>query len=141
MNQIKTIITGHGKYATSMKSSLEMLMKLPENFIFIDFTAEMSDQTLSKTLQKSYQAGEALLIFTDLVGGTPFKVAAELAEQSDAIEVVAGLNIGALLETSFTDFTDVHEYAVQLLESAKMGMMRLADLTENVEEDPDNEGI
>lgn len=46
MNEIKVIVSGHGGFASGIQAALSLLIKVPENWQFIDFTTGMSDQEL-----------------------------------------------------------------------------------------------
>lgn len=97
------IVSGHGNYATGMKSAFELLAGPNENFKFIDFTAEDTDETLgqkfSQEINKNMKA--PILFFCDILGGTPFKAAALIANDKDNMEVVAGANLVSLIEAGF----------------------------------------
>lgn len=97
------VITGHGKYATSIKSTLEMLAGGNDEVKYIDFTEEDNDITLKGKMQIVIDAniGLGILFVCDLLGGTPFKSAVELSILNENIEVVAGCNLGSILETIF----------------------------------------
>ena len=48
MKNIQTIITGHGKYATGIRSAIELLAGPQESFKYIDFSEGMSEEDLAK---------------------------------------------------------------------------------------------
>lgn len=143
MNTIKTIITGHGYYAYGLKSSFKMLAIVPKNFIFIDFTENMSVEELRRDFEVQISSDEEVLFFTDLAGGTPFKVASEIGFKNSKIEVVAGANLASLLETSFNEFGNTHVYAQQLIELSKKSTVYFGEITmsESLNEDIQEEGI
>ena len=99
------IVSGHGNYATGIKSAFELLAGPNENFSFIDFTTSDSEETLglkfSREINKNMNA--PILFFCDIIGGTPFKTAALIANDKDNMEVVAGCNLVSLIEASFQD--------------------------------------
>lgn len=91
------IITGHGNFATGMKSALELIAGEQKEVIALDFLGEDDGSELLKELQQ-YTKDTSTLIFTDLNGGTPFRTAFKLAYENDKIGVVTGTNLGMLLE-------------------------------------------
>lgn len=97
------VVSGHGKYATSIKSTLEFLAGKNDEIRYIDFTQEDTDITLKGKMQividENIDSG--ILFVCDILGGTPFKCAVELSILKNNIEVVAGCNIGSMLDTSF----------------------------------------
>lgn len=145
MAKIKTIFTGHGNFATGIASSVRLLAGVPNNFEFIDFTASMDEDDVTAKLNAFNDAAQPLLVFTDLVGGTPYKCAATLAyNNSDQdIAVVAGCNLASILETMFNEYSSAADYAADLVAATNRGAQVL-DLTptENVADDfGDDDGI
>ena len=53
MKNIQTIITGHGKYATGIRSAIELLAGPQESFKYIDFSEGMSEEDLAKEFNKN----------------------------------------------------------------------------------------
>jgi len=115
------IVSGHGNYATGMKSAFELLAGPNEDFKFIDFTAEDSDETLgqkfSEEINKNMNA--PILFFCDIIGGTPFKTAALIANDKDNMEVVAGGNLVSLIDASFqNDSMPIRELAESVVNTS-----------------------
>lgn len=94
------VISGHGNFATGVGSSVELIAGKNPGVEYVDFTEEDTDITLQKKvtdlLKKS--EGSQVLFICDIVGGTPFKVCASLANSSDNMEAAAGCNVGAIVE-------------------------------------------
>ena len=87
------IITGHGRFASGLKTSLDLIVG---NFDFVkpvDFTEDKSPESIKSTDKKIY-------VFTDLVGGTPFKVSSELTLEYPNVEVFCGTNLPMLVEAT-----------------------------------------
>lgn len=95
------IITGHGKFGSGLKTSLDLIVG---NFDFVksvDFTEDKSPESLKeeiKTFMKD--TDNKVYLFTDLVGGTPFKVSSELALEHSNVEVFCGTNLPMLVEAA-----------------------------------------
>ncbi|MGL5507234.1 MAG: hypothetical protein ACRDB0_04945 [Paraclostridium sp.] len=95
------IITGHGNFASGLKSSLDLIVGNFDFVKFIDFTEEKSPDTLKKEIINWIDGEDRkIYIFTDLVGGTPFKVSSELTLEYSNIEVLCGTNLPMLVESS-----------------------------------------
>lgn len=108
------VITGHGRYATAIKSTLEFLAGCNDEIKYLDFTANDSDITLKDNMKTiiNENIGSGILFVCDILGGTPFKCAVELSLLNDGIEVVAGCNIGSMLDASFKlDSSNIGELA------------------------------
>ena len=101
MKQI-IIITGHNNFASGILSSLIMIAGSKDNIFAVDFLSNDNDNTLEDKFNKiiSDNKDSEILFTCDLMGGTPFKVASKLAFTNDNYEVVTGINLGGLIDTS-----------------------------------------
>jgi len=133
------IVTGHGRYATSIKSTLEFLAGCNDDIKYIDFTQDDTDITLKEKMQTVIDANIdcGVLFVCDLLGGTPFKSAVELSILNDNIEVVAGCNVGSILEITFQlENKTIGELADLIVESSIKSTLRFKrNTTKNKEED------
>ena len=101
MKQI-IIITGHNNFASGILSSLNMIAGSKDNIYAVDFLNDDNDNSLEDKFNKIINDNkDSEILFTcDLMGGTPFKVASKLAFTNDNYEVVTGINLGGLIDTS-----------------------------------------
>lgn len=101
---IGMIISGHGHFATGILSALELISGKQEMIYAVDFEEGMSADELGAKLYQvvsSFDKAIAVVLFTDLKGGTPFNQAFLLCQDNDRLAVVAGTNLGMLLASSF----------------------------------------
>ena len=101
MKQI-IIITGHNHFASGILSSLTMIAGAKDNVYAVDFLSDDNDLSLEGKFNKiiSDNKDSEILFVCDLMGGTPFKVTSKLAFTNDNYEVVTGINLGGLIDTS-----------------------------------------
>ena len=101
MKQI-IIITGHNHFASGILSSLTMIAGTKDNVYAVDFLSDDNDLSLEGKFNKiiSDNKDSEILFVCDLMGGTPFKVTSKLAFTNDSYEVVTGINLGGLIDTS-----------------------------------------
>lgn len=101
MKQI-IIITGHNNFASGILSSLTMIAGAKDNVYAVDFLSDDNDLSLEGKFNKiiSDNKDSEILFVCDLMGGTPFKVTSKLAFTNDNYEVVTGINLGGLIDTS-----------------------------------------
>ena len=101
MKQI-IIITGHNYFASGILSSLTMIAGAKDNVFAVDFLSDDNDLSLEGKFNKiiSDNKDSEILFVCDLMGGTPFKVTSKLAFTNDSYEVVTGINLGGLIDTS-----------------------------------------
>ena len=98
---IGIILSGHGTFATGLMSSMELIAGKQESVVCVDFTINDSSETLQAKLENAVEVlkeCEGILFLTDIAGGSPFRTCALIAK--DNMRVVAGTNLGMLLEVS-----------------------------------------
>ncbi len=121
------ILSGHGHYATGLQSSIELLAGKNEDMFFVDFTIEDTDVTLKEKMLKVIDENKEseVLFVCDILGGTPFKTAAEIANSNDKMEVVAGCNVGSVIESIFQkDTMTIGELAESIVDASKQSTMK-----------------
>ncbi|HEL1116971.1 TPA: PTS sugar transporter subunit IIA [Streptococcus equi subsp. zooepidemicus] len=143
---ISIIVIGHGYFASGIVSSLELIAGKQEGITAIDFTAEMTADDVHERLSAVLQPKAQALVLCDLLGGTPFKVAATLMEElSDTtLDVLSGLNLAMLMEAVFTrqEQLDLEQTVAKLLTTAKEGISNWKSLSSEADEaDLDEGGI
>lgn len=140
------LITGHADFSKGLMSSLNMIAGEQDGVVAVSFNenANLEDyqQTLQEEVKKLLDENEGVLIFTDLLGGTPFRLSMLVAAELENVEVLTGTNLPMLLEGTALRFTDdVKEVANQLVESGKTGVTNpRLDLDEEDEQEASFEG-
>lgn len=129
---IRVVVMGHGGYAEGVRQNLEMISGGSETMYFIDLTKEDDLESLkSKVEQLVKDFGEDEVLFVcDLLGASPFRVAAELSVmQPGKYITVAGLNTMALLELSMIEDSELtlNELANRALETTKSAVARFPE--------------
>lgn len=102
---IGIILSGHGRFAEGMLSSLDMIAGKSEaveaiNFLESDNLDDLELNMLS-VIRDFNSKYEGVLVCCDLMGGSPFKTAATLSVQESNVSVVAGINLASCLELLF----------------------------------------
>ena len=98
---IGLVVTGHANFASGMTSSVNLIAGEQEAYRYIDFLPTYSLEDLSRELTKAMDElkdCEGILVFADLMGGTPFKTAVEVGFPRGNVNVLAGTNLPMLLE-------------------------------------------
>lgn len=137
---IGIIISGHGNFATGLRSSLNLIAGNPANVEYVDFIETDSTETLKEKYMNSINNlnnCNSILALTDLTGGSPFKTLVELkAAVETPLEVIGGTNLAMVLEVSMAkDFIDdLSALAETALEVGKNGIIKF-ELIEHDEED------
>lgn len=98
------IVTGHGRFASGLKSSIELIAGKQDNMVYVDFLEEDSIEILDEKLKEAVNllgVDKSILFLTDLVGGSPFKSSAIISNKYEESGVVTGTNVPMLLELLF----------------------------------------
>lgn len=98
---IGLIVTGHANFGSGITSSVNLIAGEQEAYRCVDFLPTYGMEELSAELTKAMDElkdCESILIFTDLMGGTPFNVSAQLTHGKENIRIIAGTNLPMLVE-------------------------------------------
>ncbi|MEW8979170.1 MAG: PTS sugar transporter subunit IIA [Symbiobacterium sp.] len=99
---IGCIITGHGGFGPGLAQALSMIAGPQPHLHVIPFRETESLETfegrLRDALAELLRETGGVLIFTDLMGGTPFRTAMLAASQYENVEVLTGTNLPMLIE-------------------------------------------
>ena len=98
---IGLLVTGHANFGTGITSSVNLIAGEQEAYKAVDFLPTYSTEDLTCELTKALDElkdCEGVIIFTDLMGGTPFNVSAQIGHGKENIRIVAGTNLPMLVE-------------------------------------------
>ncbi|ABV15588.1 TPA: PTS sugar transporter subunit IIA [Citrobacter koseri] len=140
------ILTGHGGFASGMEKAMKQILGEQSQFIAIDFPEASTTALLTSQLEQAVDElddREDIVFLTDLLGGTPFRVASTLALQKPGREVITGTNLQLLLEMVLErEGLTSEAFRQQALECGHRGLTSLVDeLGRCREENTIEEGI
>ncbi|MDR1033828.1 MAG: PTS sugar transporter subunit IIA [Bifidobacteriaceae bacterium] len=96
------IITGHGEFPIGLRASAEMIAgeqdKLATHSFIEGASFEAFEKELAESIKKFSQELDGVLIFADLLGGSPFRAAMSAAHGLENARVITGANSPMLLE-------------------------------------------
>ena len=98
---IGLLVTGHANFGTGITSSVNLIAGEQEAYKAVDFLPTYSTEDLTREITKAldeFKDCEGVIIFTDLMGGTPFNVSAQIGHGKENIRIVAGTNRPMLVE-------------------------------------------
>lgn len=124
------IVSGHAYFASGLVSAAQLICGDKECFHVIDFEEGMTSKALSAKIREKTAEGppEHTIIFTDLLGGAPFREASLLASEYPGIQVVAGTNLQLLIEAALEqdDYDNAKALLDALIPKAREGVDTLA---------------
>lgn len=138
---IGLIITGHGEFAKGINSVIELVAGKQENVATVDFLENHSTEDLKNNLKEKIENmnTEGTLIFTDIPGGSPFKMAVELSMENDGIEVISGTNVPMIMEILFDrESVDLLELKNRAMEVGKKQIVTFEMKKKQKQQDEDD---
>lgn len=142
------ILTGHGEFSCGLKSAIDMVAGDQPAFQIVPFEGSQA-ATYGDELRSAITAMraecEGVLVFVDLLGGTPFNQAMLVAADVDGVEVVTGANLPMLIELLLTRGAagSLAELADQAVSVGQTGIVHkgAASLAPAAAPDDDEDGI
>lgn len=128
---ISIIVTGHGQFASGLLSAVETVFGPQSQTLAVDFPSGISTSDLDARLQAalaSLPASGGVVFLTDLLGGSPFKLASQIAlscpQDSD---VIAGANLSMFAEiaTDRDGILTISDFIGRAEEAGRAGIVSL----------------
>lgn len=97
---VSFIITGHGRFASGIVSGIELILGQQKNYKVVDFPSIDTATELTENINAaiSYLQPHPIIIFTDLLSGSPFNLSVLASLKQENIYVIYGTNFAMLLE-------------------------------------------
>lgn len=130
---IGIVVTGHGNFASGITSSVKLIAGTPEHYVAVDFKQEDTTDDLEDNLKAAFaqlkDCEDGILVFSDLVGGQPYRQSTELSvklKDEYKIVVLSGTNLGMLVECNLSRgfMNDISALADMAVETGKGQVMR-----------------
>lgn len=133
------LICGHGNFASGIASSIKLIMQSLEGIEIVDFPENDTATELKKNIHEAIQKvnfGDGVVIFSDLLSGSPFNTCVLEALENNSIQVVYGTNLGMLIEcimlrNSGADSNEIVEKAIEVGKSQIGKFDKLMVLNDN----------
>lgn len=113
---IGIIVTGHGRFAEGITSSIEMIAGAQADYEAVNFLQEESVEDLELKLSAAYDklsaSCDGVILCCDLLGGSPFKSSVIMSVKQENAAVVAGINLPSLLEMLFDRLNETSAIAL-----------------------------
>lgn len=128
---LSIILSGHGGFASGLEQAMKQILGEQPQIVAIDFPESSSTALLTSQFEQALamlDESEGLVFLTDLLGGTPFRVASTLAMQQPGREVITGINLQLLLEMVLErEGLNSKEFRLMALECGHRGLTSLVD--------------
>lgn len=115
------ILTGHGQFSTGLASAIHMVAGDTPNFETVTFDndeAATFPERLSTVIESMRAQCDGVVVFCDLLGGTPFNQSMMCASQIDNVAMVCGANLPMLIEALFARMSNEAATVDELVSAA-----------------------
>lgn len=136
-DEIAILLMSHGDFAKEAMKSAEMVFGRQDNYETMSvFLVDQVDALRQEMLEKveKLDTSKGLLVFTDIVGGTPMNLAGSLLGRENTI-VCSGLNLPVLIEALMNRNKTVQELKTVIEAAYQMGMTIRTEILEEEEDD------
>jgi PTS system mannose-specific IIA component len=132
---IGVVIATHGEFGKTLLSTLQMILGEVEGLVSVTLLPEDSLESFKAKMEKSVRdlgtQDPGTLILVDMLGGTPFNVAIQLAAQGK-VQVVAGVNLPMLIKVaSHRDETDLTALTQEVQKATRESIVTSIELFKN----------
>lgn len=87
------VLVSHGPFCEALKASTEMIMGAQEGIITVPLLASEGIEDFRQKFLTSIEGIEEVVVFADLMGGTPCNVLSRLLMEGYQFELYAGMNM------------------------------------------------
>ncbi len=141
------VLTGHGEFACGLASAIDMVAGNQAAFTIVPFSGDAAatygDDLKSAIAAMSDECPEGVLVFVDLLGGTPFNQAMMISQDVPSMQIVTGTNLPMLIELLFLrNGASLAELADQAVAVGQAGIAAksLESVAAPAADDEDDEG-
>ncbi|CAI0960556.1 PTS galactosamine/N-acetylgalactosamine transporter subunit IIA [Serratia grimesii] len=140
------VITGHGGFASGLLQAVEQVVGPQENCVAVNFPEQMNTTQLKAALSAALAEvtqPDGVVFLTDMLGGSPFRCASELADMRGDCEVLTGVNMQLAAEMMLErEGLSLDEFREVALACGKRGLTSLWHERRRVKcEDVQTDGI
>ncbi|RYC51875.1 PTS sugar transporter subunit IIA [Flagellimonas olearia] len=126
----KFLIATHGRFASGIKSSLDMIIGAQDNIFVLDAYTD-NDSPIQDHLDdilKEIEIGDELVVFTDIMGGSITNQIIQRINSGNA-HIVSGVNLPLLIEVILSDPNeDLQKVLNDAIENAKTQIVYVSKL-------------
>ncbi|MDV5976797.1 UNVERIFIED_CONTAM: PTS sugar transporter subunit IIA [Streptococcus canis] len=87
------VLVSHGSFCEALKASTEMIMGPQESITAVPLLASEGAEDFRQKFLASIEGMEDVVVFADLMGGTPCNVLSRLLMEGYPFELYAGMNM------------------------------------------------
>lgn len=124
MRSFRIVIAGHGTLPAAVLATAELICgRIPDLTAVGLEPTETPDHYADSLRAAIGRDHRPVLVFADLLGGTPFNVASAIARRSPRVVCVAGVNLAMVVEAALSDAALDDDLIERLVEVGRSGIV------------------
>lgn len=122
------VVTGHGHFAEGVMSAISLVAGEQEQICAVNFIKDEGVEELKSHMAQAVRELESrdVLVMVDILGGSPFHVAAGLAaeETGKNLKIVAGANMASIVQAVFMrEHVPFDQLPAEVAEAGRQGVV------------------
>lgn len=130
----KLILVSHGKFCEGIKDSVEMILGPQEHISTVSLLEEDGPQDLEKKFTQHIDKEDDIVVFVDILGGTPANIISKLIMQGEELELYTGMNLPMII--SYLNGQMINE-EVDYIYKGRKGIVKVNDIINESESEED----
>lgn len=126
------VLVSHGLFCEELKKSTEMIMGPQDNIHAVALLPQEGPEEFRAKFEETIKGLDNVVVFADLLGGTPANVVSRVLLEGANLDVYAGMNMPMVI--GFLNGALLNE-EVDLVQFGSSNIQRLNDLFNNDDED------
>jgi N-acetylgalactosamine PTS system EIIA component len=120
----RIVIAGHGSLPGALLASAELICGEIPDIAAVGIAPHESPDHFAEALRTAIgHDHRRVLVLTDLLGGTPFNVAAAIASRSGRVVCISGANLGMVVEAAMSQGELDEALTERILETGRSGIV------------------
>ena len=130
----KLILVSHGKFCEGIKDSVEMILGPQEHIFTVSLLEEVGWQDLESKFTQHIDKDDDVVVFVDILGGTPANIISKLIMQGEELELYTGMNLPMII--SYLNGQMINE-EVDYIYKGRKGIVKVNDIINESESEED----
>ncbi|MES5936752.1 PTS fructose transporter subunit IIA [Mammaliicoccus lentus] len=130
----KLILVSHGKFCEGIKDSVEMILGPQEHIFTVSLLEEDGPQDLESKFTQHIDKDDDVVVFVDILGGTPANIISKLIMQGEELELYTGMNLPMII--SYLNGQMINE-EVDYIYKGRKGIVKVNDIINDSESEED----
>lgn len=130
----KLILVSHGKFCEGIKDSVEMILGPQEHIFTVSLLEEDGPQDLESKFTQHIDKDDDVVVFVDILGGTPANIISKLIMQGEELELYTGMNLPMII--SYLNGQMINE-EVDYIYKGRKGIVKVNNIINESESEED----